>query len=52
MRNFALALISYVATATVLTNMSKVKNAAEAKCGDCHRYPSPEKLLAEIDLEA
>ena len=54
MRSFALALITYVATAAKLTSLSKAKtkNAAQLKCHDCHRYPSPEKLLAQIDLEA
>ena len=43
MRSFALALITYVALATKLTNKAKVKTVAKTiVCHDCHRYPSKE----------
>ena len=43
MRSFALSLISYVAMATKLTSMSKVKTDTKTElCHDCHRHPSME----------
>ena len=43
MRSFALALISYVAMATKLTNMTEVKTEEKMEvCHDCHRYPTRE----------
>ena len=53
MRSFALALISYVAMATKLTNKTKVKTVEKPeKCYDCRFYPSKEKILAQIELGA
>ena len=52
MRSFALALITYVALATKLTNKAKVKTVAKPiVCHDCHKHPTREEILSQLELE-